>query len=62
MPQYLKVTEAAGLLKVTTAAIYQWADDGTIPKECVLRVGRTVRIRDDFIDRIQDLPAQKTAQ
>ena len=61
MPQYLTPADAAKVLSVTPAAIYKWAGDGTIPEACVLRAGRTVRIRSDFIEQMQQAQQPRVA-
>ncbi|MNK76979.1 Helix-turn-helix domain protein [compost metagenome] len=50
MPQYLSPAEVARILSVHRSTVYLWIEDKTIPPDFVFRIGRTVRIRVDFIE------------
>lgn len=54
MPQYLKPSEVARLLSVSRHIVYLWVKDGTIPSDLTLRIGGSVRIRADFIERMKE--------
>ena len=59
MPQYLKPSEVARLLSVSRHIVYLWVKDGTIPSDLTLRIGGSVRIRADFIERMKEAQTQE---
>ncbi|MNX65955.1 Helix-turn-helix domain protein [compost metagenome] len=59
MPDYLSPASLAMRLDVTRQAVYQWVENGTIPPDYVVRIGRTVRIRADFIERMKEVQTQE---
>jgi excisionase family DNA binding protein len=59
MPQYLSPAEVARLLSVHRSTVYLWIDDQTIPSDFVFRIGGSVRIRADFIERMKEGQTQE---
>lgn len=59
MPQYLSPLEISRQLNVSRSAVYQWVSDGTIPTELVVKIGGSVRIRADFIERMKEAQTQE---
>lgn len=41
----LAVADLAALLKITPAAVYALVARGHLPRECIFRLGRTLRFR-----------------
>ncbi len=61
MPDYLSPASIAERLDVTRQAVYQWVENGTIPTDYVVRIGRSVRIRADFIERMKEAQQSQEA-
>jgi len=49
--KYAKVSEIAERFRVSVDAVYLWIRQGSIPAECVVRIGGTVRVNEEEFER-----------
>ena len=50
--QLSKVSEAAATFKVSEDAVRLWIRTGVIPSDCVVRLGRTVRLDSQRLEQL----------
>ena len=48
----IKVSQAAHDLGMSRFAIYEWIKTGIIPEYCIIRIGQSIRINSDRLDRL----------
>lgn len=48
----LTAREVATLLKINVKTLYRWIERGRIEPEAVIRLGRTIRIKREYVDRL----------
>lgn len=50
--QTMTVREVANLLRVQPKSIYRWIERGKIPHSAIVRIGRTIRIKQEYVNRL----------
>lgn len=50
----LTVREVAELMRVHPKSVYRWIANGTLPQDAVVRVGRTVRIKREYVKALYE--------